>query len=275
MTAAASEDWGAVVETLRRDLEAVSSGDARDEEVRAAMDEVWSIVDVAEERVGSVDAEQIGDVLGVDGGADSIDVESISREFVLEDPQRAAGLGRLVTLINVDEATGYDVGRLWRDEEVGSTESGDGDSSGGGDSSGEADAESPPAGESTDEGSTSDAGEAIRSELGEALSQFRERIQDARDGLDDPTDRVDDANRSEGGAGDDGTAADSGADGSSSRRRSTSSGRSSTTISTMPSERHDMGDLTHVSTMPGRAGRSRSSNPFGRGDEEYDRSDDE
>ena len=269
MTAAVSEDWEAVVETLRSDLETVSKGEADDEEVRAAIDEVWTIVDEAEGRVGSVDAEQIGDVFGVDGGADAIDVESISREFVLEDPQRAAGLGRLVTLINVDEATGYDVGRLWRDEEVGSAGSDEGDQTA------EVDSEAPSEEESAADGSTDDTGEAIRAELGDALSQFREKIQDAREGLDDSTDRAEDANRSAGGADDEGRAADSGADDSSSRRRSTSSRRGSTTFSTMPSERHDMGGLTHLSTMPGQAGRSRSSDPFGRGDEEDDGSDDQ
>lgn len=257
MTETVPEDWHDLVESIRSDLEVVSSGDPEDEEVRTAIDEVWTIVDAAEERIGSVDVDEIGEVLGVDYemDEDAIDVGSIDREFVTDDPDRAAGLGRLVALINLDEATEYDVGRLWRDD----TGTDDG---AGADEERSSDEDHSETSVSTadDPGlSMDDPGEELRSQLGDALSQFRDRIQDARGSLD---------GSSGGGGGEEASEAESGVEDSeeetgrespSTKRRSKTSNRSSTTLSTIPSARRDMSGVTHFSTMPGRQGRSRTS----------------
>lgn len=268
MTVAVSEDWEDVVETLRSDLETVSEGDPEDEEVRSAIDEVWAIVDAADDRVGSVDAEEIGDVLGVggNGNADAIDVGSIPREFVTDDPQRAAGLSRLVSLINVDESTSYDVGRLWHDEEGAPAESDERSSSG------EDDPESQSTEDTPSDRSTDDTGEELRSQLGTALSQLRDKVQDTREGLTASTERVGDDDDSEEEGGVDDSDVESSHDGTSTKRRSATSDRSSTTHSTLPSVRYDMGGVTHFSTMPGRQGRSRTSKQSAPSGERDDRS---
>lgn len=242
MTETVPEDWDDLVETLRNDLETVSNGEPGDEEVRTAIDEVWRMVDAAEDRVGSVDPEEVGEVLGVDTSRDggAIDVESIPREFVSDDPARAAGLSRLVSLINLDGATDYEVGRLWDDEREGSDGTGDGEAG----SNGEGEPEAPSTDEGESDRSMSEAGEELRSHLGDTLSQFRDRIQDAREGA-------------KGGPEDSGDETDG--EGSPKRGRSTTSNRSSTTMSTMPSNRRDVGGVPHFSTMPGRQGRSRTS----------------
>lgn len=244
MTAAVSEDWDDLVETLRSDLETVAGGSPEDEEVRSAIDEVWTIVDAAEDRIGSVDAEEVGEVLGVEtnGEGDAIDVESIPGEFVSEDPDRAAGLSRLVSLVNLDGATDYDVGRLWVDE---GDENGEAGASEGG-SSDEDDSVAPSTDEGDSDHSMGDVGEELRSHLGDTLSQFRERIQEAREGIDGSSEREDEATE------DDDEGADSESSGPGSSR---SSDRSTTAVSTIPSERHDMGGVPRFSTMPGKQGR--------------------
>lgn len=257
MTETVPEDWDDVVETIRRDLGAVSSGDPEDEEVRAVIDEVWAIVDAAEGRIGAVDVDEIGEVLGVDAATaeDAIDVGSIDREFITDDPDRAAGLGRLVALINLDEATDYDVGRLWRDD-TGADDGAGADEERSGD---EGDSESLAANADVPDPSMDDAGEQLRSQLGDALSQFRDRIQDAREGLDGSSGRGGGAEPSEAGSRVDDSDDETGPERSSSKRRSRTSSRSSTALSTIPSARHDMDGVTHFSTMPGRRGRSRTS----------------
>lgn len=278
MTESVPEDWDDLVETLRSDLETVSTGEPGDEEVRTAIDEVWGIVDAAEDRVGSVDPEAIGEAFGVDTGRDggAIEVESIPREFVSDDPARAAGLSRLVSLIGLDGATDYDVGRLWDGEREGNDGTGDDETS----LSGEGEEGSSPEGDgeaqSTDEGesdrSASDAGEELRSHLGDALSQFRDRIQDAREGIEGPTDGGGETGASEAEHGADDSGHETDGEARSTRGRSTTSNRSSTAMSTMPSNRRDVGSVPHFSTMPGRRGRSGTSQRTTSGEDRDDRS---
>lgn len=193
--------------------------------------------------MGSVDTEAIGDVLGVDvQTADGeTDVSSIPDAFVADDPKRAAALGRFVSLIQIDEATEWDVGRLWEDGLEGEGDDGEGDDVGGPERRQSAESSGEPDGPA----------EEIRSRLSESLSSFRDRIEEARGDLDDssgsgegsPDDEsVGDRSRSSTGIG------------STSRSR-----RSPTAFSTVPTNRHDVGSTSRLSTMPGRRGRSESS----------------
>lgn len=260
MTDVNSSDWEDTVETLQRDITIVSNEESEDAAVRDALDEAWSIVDAAEDRVGSVDAEQIADVLAidVDDGSTDLDIESIPREFVRDDPQRAAGLSRLVTLMTLDESSDYDIGRLWReDEESGNQTGADAGDQDTGEEAGSASIED--ADESVD-----DAEERLRAELGDAFSGLRDRIQDARDGLQESTDRpVDSAD-----PGEETERATSNGTSTSSGQRSTATNRRFTTFSTLPSDRHDVGTLPHLSTVPGQGGRSRHDPSGERGAEE-------
>lgn len=266
MTAAVSGDWQDVVATLRSDLEAVSDGGGEDEEARAATEELWSIVDSFEERAGSVDVEALTAVLGTDrdSGDHSIDVGAIPDRLVVEDPERAASLARLVSLIDLDDSTDYDIGRLW---------DGDGDARAddGTDASADQDDDtgtSPDSGEPADTTDTSepagadDTSEKLRSELRDALSRFRSGIEDAREGVADASASADDAAGSTDSGGE--ARATSGSDRTSSR----SSGRSSTAVSTIPSNRADMGRRSHFSTVPGRIGGSQSKNEPSSDDDE-------
>ena len=261
MTAAVPGDWQDLVATLRSHLEAVSNGGGEDEEVRAATEEVWSIVDSFEERAGSVDVEALTAVLGTDGdsGDHPIDVGAIPDRLVVEDPERAAALARLVSLIDLDDSTDYDIGRLW---------DGDGDARAddGTDASADQDDDtgtSPDSGEPADTTDTDDTSESagaddpsekLRSELRDALSRFRSGIEDAREGVADASASADDA------AGSTDSGGEAQATSGSGRASSRSSGRSSTAVSTIPSNRADMGRRSHFSTVPGRIGGSQSKN---------------
>lgn len=258
MTDVNSAEWADVVETLERDIAVVSAEDSEDGAVREALDEVWSIVDDAQDRVGSVDAEQIADVLDIDVDESSTDVtvESIPHEFVRDDPQRAAELSRLVTLMTLDESSDYDFGRLWSEDRVVGSPSGADD---GEPDTGEEDGSR----SSGDDDESDDDEEHLRSELGDAFSGLRDRIQDAREGLQASSDRSEDS----AGPGTETERTVSTDTSSSSGQRSTTTNRRFTTFSTLPSDRHDLGTLPHVSTVPGRGGpRPDTSGEHGTGD---------
>lgn len=234
MSDAALEDWDEVIESLQRDLELVSD-ETDDEEVSAAIEEVWAIVDAFEERVGPVDVDRIATVLGADREASEspIDESSIPAALIVDDPERAAGLSRLVSLLDLDAATDYQVGRLWEDDvEVGSGDSGSG--------TGRRSASRPSDDTAADNGDeTDEVADELRSKLGDAFSGFRDQIDEARAGFDEPSGPADDE--------------DGDAHGEwSSQPTGSPSSRSSRPLSTVPSSRSDVSGLSHVSTVPDR-----------------------
>lgn len=226
MSETAPARWDDVVEALQRDI-AVVMGGATGEEAAAAIDEAWAIVDAFEERAGDVDVDRIAAVLGVDPETADAPIEqsSIPSAFVVDDPERAAALSRLVSLINLDAATDYDVGRLWHggDDGTGS----DGPPGGRGSRSDPPDATSTAERDETDE-----IADELRSKLGEALDEFKGQITEARDRVDG----------SAGGQADD----------RSTERGDHRSSRSARRLSTVPADRADVGGLPHVSTVPDR-----------------------
>lgn len=302
MSQPAPDDWEDAVETLRRDLQVVADDDADEEDVSAAMDETWAVVDAFDERVGDVDVEAIADALPADpeaagAGEDGLDPASIPDAFVAADPERAASLGRLLSLVDLDDATDHDVGRLWEsgredgsdDGATGGSEgaggveetddsaevaggekrgaTGDGDASAGDgadadDHSGDAhsDGTDPTDSDSdADPDSDGDSADELRSRLADSIDEFRGRVEEARGQL------VDSAGSEEGTTdeADGGSSDDDGADdGRSTSSAGTAGGgrpnRSATAFSTVPSNRHDVGGTTGFSTLPGRRGRSGS-----------------